>query len=40
MDFDELTIYSDDSDDDVLEEEHETIYLNNIVWVKVKKEIF
>ena len=35
---DELTIPGDDSDYDILEEEHETISLSNIVLVKVKKE--
>ena len=38
MDFDELTIHSDASAYDILEEEHETISLSNIVLVKVKKE--
>ena len=38
--FDYLTITGDYSAYDVLEEEQETISLNDIVWVKVKKEIW
>ena len=37
--FDELIITCDYSEYDVLEEEQETISLNDIVWVKVKNVI-
>ena len=40
MDFDLSKISGDNGDCDMLEEEHETIYLNDIVWVKVKKSIW
>ena len=40
MTFDKLIITGDDSDYDILDEEYETIYLNNIVWVRVKKELW
>ena len=36
MGFDDLTIPDDDSDYDILYEEHEAISLNDIVWVKDK----
>ena len=39
MAFDDLTIPSDYSDHDILEEEKETISLNDEVWVKTKKDI-
>ena len=38
--FDKLTITSDYSDSDFLEEQQETISLNDIFWVKVKKAIW
>ena len=34
---DDLNITSDDSDYDILQEEQETISLNNTVWFKTKK---
>ena len=40
MDFDDLTIPGDYSDYDILEEEQETILLNDTVWVKTKKDIW
>ena len=40
MDFDELTIHSDASAYDILEEEHETISLNDIVTFRVITEIW
>ena len=40
MDFDLSKISGDNGDCDMLEEEHETIYLNDIVWVHVKKSIW
>ena len=38
--FYDLTITGDYSDYDILEEEQETVSLNDIVWVKVKKAIW
>ena len=38
MVFDELKIPGDDSDYYILEEEYETISLNDIVWDRVKNE--
>ena len=38
--FDNLTITGDYSDYDVLEEEQDTVSLNDIFWIKVKKEIW
>ena len=35
--FCELTIPGDNSDCDILYKEHDTIYFNDIVWVKVNK---
>ena len=35
-----MTIPSNDSYYDILEEEHENIYLNGIVWCKVKNEMW
>ena len=40
IDFDDLTITGDYSDNDILEEEKETISLNDEVWVKTKNEIW
>ena len=40
MYFDNFTIPGDYSDNDMLEEEKETISKNDEVWVKIKKEIF
>ena len=40
MIFDNLTINGDYSDYDILEEEQETISSNDIVWVRVKNEIW
>ena len=34
MAFEKLTIPGDEIDYDILDEEHETLSLNNIVWVK------
>ena len=39
MVFDELNIPGDDSDYKILEEEPETVSLNDTVWVETKKEI-
>ena len=38
--FENLTIPDDYSDYDILEKEQETVSLNNIVWVEVKKAIW
>ena len=38
--FDDLTITGDYSYYDILEEEQEIVYLNGIVWVKVKNAIY
>ena len=37
MAFDKSTIPGDDSDYDILEEERETLLLNDTVWIKTKK---
>ena len=40
MDFDSLINIVDDCNYIILEEEHETIFFNCIVWVKVNKSIW